>query len=95
MIEKARERARILRDVEVDECIDFPYAVHTMLQMDAILIESLSDQLEQVTRVRNAAVKDIYMLCQCDVCARLCKYDKPNPYCKCADFEWRGVEVQG
>lgn len=59
------------------------------------IIKRLSAQLEQVTRERDAAICDINMLCQCDVCTRMCKYDKPNPYCECADFEWRGVEVEG
>lgn len=51
------------------------------------------DELAQVTRERDAAICDINMLCQCDVCTRMCKYDKPNPYCKCVDFEWRGAEA--
>ena len=70
-----------------------PITLGDNLEDAADLIESLSTQLEQVTRERDAAVQDINMLCQCDVCTRLCKYDKPNPYCECADFEWRGVEV--
>lgn len=47
MIEKARQRVRMLRETEPEDCIDFPYAACTMIHYAADLIESLSEQLEQ------------------------------------------------
>ena len=59
-----------------------------------ILLGQAQSMLETRTRERDAAIADINMVCQCDVCTRMCKYDKPNPYCECADFEWRGIQEE-
>ena len=66
----------------------------------ADLIESLSAQLDQVTRERDAAVKGLARYRGCIDCAR---YDeeivKTNPLCDGCSFgsKWqlRGVEVEG
>lgn len=111
MTEEARKRAEILRNVEFDECIEFPYAVHTMLQTDADLIESLSAQLDQVTRERDAAISDIDEAAPCFACihfernggdcigAHVCIDDVLQDALggKYSDYywQWRGVEVEG
>lgn len=56
--------------------------------------DQLKARLEHVEFERDAAVMDLNMVCMCDVCSRSCKYDKPNPYCECADFEWRGAREE-
>ena len=58
----------------------------------SIMLTAAESAAETYKRVMDTAIADINMVCQCDVCTRMCKYDKPNPYCECADFEWRGVK---
>lgn len=71
----------------------------------ASVIESLSEQLEQVTKERDAAVRDIEKspITLCDVCAHYHKNfpcsggngtDKINLTIACTMFKWRGVEVE-
>ena len=59
-----------------------------------IMLAQAQAMLETRTRERDAAVQDLEMCCPCEVCTRSCKYDKVNAYDECADFEWRGVEVE-
>ena len=107
MNEEARKRAEILSNVEFDECIEFPYAVHTMLQTDADLIESLSAQLDQVTRERDAAVEDLRGYCSTCVFKKPCivtgcvgdmgEACKQCPCLDCANgrkWQWRGAEKE-
>ena len=43
---KIMEDAQALREIMLDDCIDFPRVVHTMCHKAADLIESLSAELE-------------------------------------------------
>ena len=72
----------------------------------AEMIKSLSEQLERVTRERDAAVADMQKtpITLCEACAHYhtgypCsggKYvDKINITIACTMFKWRGVEVEG
>ena len=68
-----------------------------MLETTADLIESLSDQLEQVTRERDAAVEDLSAHRPCDACGF---YELQGNDCmRCRRYterpmwEWRGVEA--
>lgn len=61
-------------------------------------IESLSAQLEQVTRERDAAVEDLSAHRPCDACG----YEPQEDACmRCRSYaerpywKWRGVEVEG
>ena len=54
--------------------------------------DQLKARLEHVEYERDAAVMDLEACCPCEVCTRLCTYDKVNAYDECADFEWRGVK---
>ncbi|MBO7309518.1 MAG: hypothetical protein J6V38_07810 [Kiritimatiellae bacterium] len=53
MIDNAKKDAEALREILVDDCVDFPHVVHTMLHKAADLIESLAAELEQVKRERD------------------------------------------
>lgn len=55
MNDDVRKDIEALRSFLVDDCIDFPHVIHTALHKAADLIESLSAQLDQVTRERDAA----------------------------------------
>lgn len=94
MTEEARKIVETIKEAfDVFSAMELP-AEEQKIEITRDAAMTLIAQLEQVTRERDAAVQDINMLCQCDVCTRLCKYDKPNPYCECADFEWRGMEEE-
>ena len=54
--DEIKKYAQTWREVLVDDCVDFPYAVHTMLHTAAGLVESLLTEIEQVRRERDAAV---------------------------------------
>lgn len=58
-------------------------------------IAFLNEILQEEVYRKDAAIADINMVCPCEVCTRSCKYDKVNAYSECADFEWRGVPVEG
>lgn len=76
------------QDEESSACIDQSRA-------DALfLINQLQEDKKQLKAERDAAVLDLEMCCSCEVCTRSCKYDKVNAYAECADFEWRGPEVE-
>lgn len=104
MIEEARERVRILREVTYNDCIGFPYAVCTTIHNIADLIESLSAQLEQVTRERDAMRRQLH---KGGRACESCRYaeDTPDNNAVCAEcrpegedslwshWEWCGVEV--
>ena len=83
MTDEAKRLVEHLRKGEISQAMAFDASC---------LIVYLDAALEHTKRKMDAAVEDINMLCMCDVCTRSCKYDKPNPYCKCADFEWRGLQ---
>lgn len=106
--DEIKKYAQTWREVLVDDCVDFPYAVHTMLHTAAGLVESLLTEIEQVKRVRDAAVKDIEDAAPCFACIR---FERNGGDCigahVCADailqealggkyvdyyFEWRGVQ---
>lgn len=63
------------------------------------LIESLSEQLEQVTRERDAAIEELSYARKCSICK---KHLSEGGDCygnhKCGngnpDWQWRGVEVE-
>ena len=68
----------------------------------ADLIESLSAQIEQVTRERDAAVEDMKIIRSCRQCKTWQEYFKDNgdvsPCEDCdmySNWQWRGVEVEG
>lgn len=81
-------------ETQCSKCVVFCGNDECLFTAAAKLIESLSAELERTKHERDAAIADINMVCQCDVCTRMCKYDKPNPYCECADFEWRGIQEE-
>ena len=98
----ARKDAEALREILVDDCVDFPHVVHTMLHKAACLIEFLSEELEHVKRERDAAVEDISRECH------KCKHFKvlfngctPDYDCDHSDvcedndhWQWRGVKEE-
>lgn len=110
MNKEARRIVEALRFKEDFECIECPIPAgnceeNCLLDVAADLIESLSAQLDQVTRERDAAVKDL-KLWYCFSCN-----NKSTPYCQeCTrnrvrlvkgylsgrnHYEWRGAEVEG
>ena len=76
-----------------------------MFDTAADLIASLSEQLEQVTRERDAAIKDLKLIISGDLSCAICghyAYDEDDESRICADcdvdtysnWHWRGVEVE-
>lgn len=66
----------------------------------ADLIESLSAQLDQVTRERDAAVRDFTEFANSTAICAFCKdfeFDKPCDKGSSGEdcWQWRGVEVEG
>lgn len=101
MTENVRKDIEALRSFLVDDCIDFPHVIHTALHKAADLIESLSAQLDQVTRERDAAVEDMKIIRSCRQCKTWQEYFKDNgdvsPCEDCdmySNWQWRGVEVE-
>lgn len=72
------------------------YVMSDRLREAAKIIESLSDQLEQVTRERDAAMEDLEMLADCETCI----HDDDEACEHCCDcitrgnWQWRGAEVE-
>lgn len=100
MTDKAQKIIAALRTACGETCDDCPAdewchgnGTRSLEDDAADLIESISVELEQVKRERDAAVADINMCCPCDVCTRSCTSYKVNPYDECAEFEWRGVSA--
>lgn len=107
MTEEAKQRVETLRNVEFDDCIEFPYAAHTMIHTAADLIESLSAELEQVKRERDALMDELRG--RCYSCANVKPYEKiPRMnVCEhikvafsgegkrgCEYWQWRGVKEE-
>jgi hypothetical protein len=98
MINNAKKDAEALREILVDDCVDFPRVVHTMLHKAADSIESLAAELEQVKRERDAVVEDLKKRSECNVCAHQ-HHRSAEDYLKsscmnCVNFcnwQWRGV----
>lgn len=106
MNDDVRRDIEALRSFLVDDCIDFPHVIHTALHKAADLIESLSAQLDQVTRERDAAVNSMRGKCT------ECIHDYPGithldgtvcndcmfngtAYAPHTDnWQWRGVEKE-
>ena len=107
MTEKAKRIVAALR-VVCDErscegcpCSDWCHKrkVNCLDDDAADLIESLSAQLEQVTRERDAAVKDMYHASSdggsfCDICVYKNNGCDEREARDIECFEWRGVEVE-
>ena len=71
----------------------------TIIQTAADLIESLSAQLDQVTRERDAAVSDFTEFANSTAICAFCKdfeFDKPCDKGSSGEdcWQWRGVEVE-
>ena len=116
MTKEAKQCVEIIRHCSTgndgNHCKECPYlnsdtlekpCVNILFSDAADLIESLSGQLEQVTRERDAAVKCLSEFAPCSECA--CYKDNGGNcsgelYCKSHDtgfaWQWRGVqEVEG
>lgn len=90
------------RSCEGCPCSDWCYKrkVNCLDDDAADLIESLSEQLDQVTRERDALVEEIAHYCgNCkyadneygeEPCPPQAEYSEP-----CQNWQWRGVEVEG
>lgn len=97
--EEIKEYAQTWREVLVDDCIDFPYAVHTMLHTAADVVESLLAELEQTKRERDAAVEDLSSNWKCAICKHKCYPIDECPYYKTCGlaymhWQWRGVQKE-
>lgn len=96
--DEIKKYAQTWREVLVDDCVDFPYAVHTMLHTAAGLVESLLTEIEQVKRERDAAVGDLEAARTCQTCGY---YELQGYDCmRCSNsvshphWKWRGPEVE-
>lgn len=67
--------------------------VHDALRDAARALKEADSKLEQVTLERDAAVRDMYVECACDVCKHNDRTETICPRGKEVDncFEWRGV----
>ena len=97
MTEEARRLIDALRQIDENDCEYEARDVVTNLNKAANLIESLSAQLDQVTRERDAAVEDMILG---RICAT-CRYHNNSATSKCAgclswhsNWQWRGVEKE-
>ena len=89
MTEEVRELVELLRDEDNCNVLDY-------IDDAANIIESLSAQLDQVTRERDAAVEDMRTKAYyCETCVHY----TPGYFCPgCrnkSNWQWRGVEVEG
>lgn len=103
--DEIKQYAQAWREALVDDCIDFPYAVHTMLHTAADVVETLLTELEQVKRERDAAVEVVSRYRNCDVCTHMnegglmcttCKYPSlvdVYPTFR-PNWEWCGVQKE-
>ena len=114
MTEEARKIVNAMRFKEDFECIECPIPAgncdeNCLLDAAANLIESLSEQLDRVTRERDAAVEQIHEIKACRHCVHGefcpdevegCDVCPKNP-CPCkscykdSNWQWIGVEVEG
>lgn len=101
MTEEIRQDIQALRDFDVDDLISMPSVLKTILNRAADLVESLSVQLDQVTRERDAAVEDLRKVCRVvSVCFYCKSRDAEYVSNDCMDcvnscnWKWRGVEVE-
>lgn len=100
MTEEARLAADTLRKMaNFKQFLAFPQDTGRVINACADLIESLSAQLEQVTRERDAAINDLRI----DKCCQFCVNDETKdklPFActscgtKKSNWQWRGVEVE-
>lgn len=100
MTEEAKLAADTLRKMaNFKQFLAFPQDTGRIINACADLIESLSAQLEQVTRERDAAVEELSYTRKCSICK---KHLSEGGDCygnhKCGngnpDWQWRGVEVE-
>ena len=109
MTEEARKTAKAMHQNECEDCVFNPTNLgcrwrkkgmycDTALHSAADLIESLSEQLEQVTKERDAAVEDLEAHRPCDACGyyELQGYDCMNcrRYTDRPMWRWRGLQEE-
>ena len=94
--EEIRRDAQALREVSIEDLIDFAHVVHSMLPQAADLIESLLTEIEKLERERDAAVEDLSAHRPCDACGL---YELQGDNCfrcrRCTErpfWKWRGVQ---
>lgn len=89
-----KEDAQALREIEWTDCAMNPRVCTTMMHKAADQIESLSAELEQVKRERDAAVETMAENPRCETC----KHYTPGYFClgcKRGDkWQWRGVKEE-
>lgn len=88
-------------ETQCSKCVVFCGNDECLFTAAAKQIESLSAQLDQVTRERDAAVEDLKYVGKIDgTFCEICKH-QPEEDCEKRKFEnmdcfeWRGVEVEG
>lgn len=100
MTEEAKLIVNTLRacavETQCSKCVVFCGNDECLFTAAANLIESMSAQLDQVTRERDAAVEDLRTKAYyCETCAHY----TPGYFCPgCrnkSNWQWRGVEVEG
>ena len=99
MTEEAKLAADTLRKMaNFKQFLAFPQDTGKIINACADLIESLSAQLEQVTRERDAAMESVNARRACTDCAFDDFAQIGIPECRTCDrgsnWQWRGVEVE-
>lgn len=97
-----KEDAQALREIEWTDCAMNPRVCTTMMHKAADLIESLSAELEQVKRERDAAVEDLRthgVLCVLCLHEKKSVNEEPCKSCSHAstsnrhtNWQWRGPQ---
>lgn len=98
-----KEDAQALREIEWTDCAMSPRVCTTMMHKVADLIESLTAELEQVKRERDAAVEDLRCSARCIYCEHYAKSTQEEPCNTCMNdldysktkWQWRGVKNDG
>lgn len=92
MTKEAKRLAAGLRNFSVSDTVEYATEIVLNARKGAALIESLSEQLEQVTRERDAAVEDLKIHKFCHHCI---EGDHESERCYTCDhkcnWQWRGV----
>lgn len=94
--DEIKREAQALREVSIEDLIDFTHVVHSMFPQAADLVESLLTEIEQVKRERDAIEKDFaHVAKQLDLAfaCEYCMHYFLGYGCRVCNFEWRGYQL--